>query len=399
VRNSDSGGVRHLKPLIGTVYLTIVTLSLAWSAIIPAFPQYLGALGAGFSLTGVIIAMKSIGQMASDVPGGFLLARFGIRRISILAYALSVAANLLLMAATSLRFIAVLVFFSGFFTSVLLTAFMAIVRTSVPAAYRGRALSLAGGALRIGMLFGPAIGGFLAQHAGVPAVFLFRSAVLLAGLTSFAVTFRYEPPGTRNTLGIAGQVRAVAHGLRGRWSAVLTVGLGVLVLMILRTSREYILPLWGQTLNLSPSRIGLAISIGAVFDLLLFIPAGFISDRHGRKIAMAVCTGTFSVGLAALALSSGVPGFIFAISLIGVGNGLGAGINMTTGTDLAPKGAISEFLGLWRLYGDLGSSFGPVIVGAVTAVTGPVVSVWTLAAVGAAGVVVMVFFAPETRDM
>ena len=51
-----------------------------------------------------------------------------------------------------------------------------------------------------------------------------------------------------------------------------------------------------------------------------------------------------------------------AAILTGIGNGFGSGIMMTLGADLAPKGSIGEFLGLWRLIGDIGSTGGPLVV-------------------------------------
>ena len=54
--------------------------------------------------------------------------------------------------------------------------------------------------------------------------------------------------------------------------------------------------------------------------------------------------------------------------LIAVGNGLGSGIVMTIGADTAPTVGRSQYLGGWRLCGDIGNSGGPLLVGAVAAV-------------------------------
>ena len=48
--------------------------------------------------------------------------------------------------------------------------------------------------------------------------------------------------------------------------------------------------------------------------------------------------------------------------------GLGSGIVMTIGADTASVRGRSQFLGGWRLCGDLGVSGGPLLVGAVAAV-------------------------------
>jgi len=84
---------------------------------------------------------------------------------------------------------------------------------------------------------------------------------------------------------------------------------------------------------------------------------------------------------------------------LGFGNGLGSGSMMTLGTDLAPKELLGEFLGLWRLIGDAGTSAGPIIVGSVAHAVGLSSAAVTLAAIGALSAGTIVVFVRETlRD-
>jgi len=415
------------KKLIAPVYLPVLLLSASWSALAPSFPQYLTGLGAGVATVGLVVAMKGIGQVASDRPGGLMLAAWGERRITIISYGVAIGANLLLYWSRDVTIVGLLTFVSGFATSILLTTVMTLVRRGVPSGARGRALAGVGGAVRVGMLLGPAAGGLLAEHFGVPPVFLLRTLLLIVGMISFAighpenqesrkaredhpplrggkesclaVPTSAAPPATGGGRGLRGAFGAVISGLRGRWYAVGTVGFVILALSILRTAREVIIPLWGESLGLPVSQIGIAMSLGAAFDLLLFLPAGIISDRRGRRASLTLCLSLFSLGLLLLLPAKGFALFIAAGILVGIGNGFGAGINMTTGTDLAPRNAVSEFLGLWRLYGDLGSAAGPILVGALTAAIalGPAVAV--TAAIGGLGVAVTVLVAPETKHI
>lgn len=391
-----------LSGLLLPAYLPIFFLALAWSALTPAFPQYLTGLGAGVTTIGFVIAMKGIGQVVSDAPGGFLLAAAGIRKITILSYLSAIAANVVLIWSRSVPVITVLTFVSGFSTSILLTTVVATIRMNVPAELRGRALAGVGGALRVGMLIGPVLGGAIAERVGTPTLFILRSVAFAGGMVAFitgtaTMVLSTAAPQKRRTPLTA--VADVWNDLRGRRRAVLTVGLAILILSILRSSREIILPLWGSHVGFSPGQIGVAMSIGAAFDLLLFFPAGIISDRWGRRTAAGLCLGIFSVGLFAILPAYTYLAFIAAASLIGFGNGFGAGINMTTGADLAPDRSIAEFLGLWRLYGDLGSAGGPILVGALAAAIaiGPAITVTAL--LGVFGTLVITLIAPETRDL
>lgn len=410
MKNSGESLRSTLGTLIAPAYIPVFFFAFSLSAITPVFPSYLAGLGAGVAAIGAVVSMRGLGQVFSDLPGGFLLAHWGIRPVVMASYIISIVSNVTLYFLRDISVIAAVVFVSGFSTSILITAIMARVRTTVPAGMRGRALSGVGGALRVGMLFGPFIGGVLAERLGVPVIFLVRAAAFTAGLTSYLIgeteggahVARASTPAA--TVGSApfafhDTVNRLRAGLAGRWYAIATVGFAILVLSILRSAREVIIPLWGEQLDLAPAQIGLAMSIGAAFDLLLFVPSGIISDRFGRKTAVTVCLVGFSAGLLLILPARGVILYAMAAALVGIGNGFGAGINMTTGTDLAPSGAVAEFLGLWRLYGDLGAAAGPAIVGSITAVLalGPAVGI--TAAIGLLGALVMATIAPETRDI
>ena len=73
------------------------------------------------------------------------------------------------------------------------------------------------------------------------------------------------------------------------------------------------------------------------------------------------------------------------MALIAAGNGLGAGIVMTLGADASPTEGRSQFLGAWRLCGDIGNSGGPLLVSAVAAVAPLAVACLTLGVLGLAG--------------
>ncbi len=389
---------KHLRALTWSAYVPVLFIAWAQSSITPAFPQYLTGLGAGVALVGLVVSMRGIGQAVSDVPGGLAIPRWGLKRVTTVGFVLATLANIGLVFITNVALIALLVFASGFFTSILMTSFMTLIRASVPATMRGRALAMLGGALRVGMLLGPIAGGAIAGSWGVSALFALRSVSLMLGLISFRARFPADTltDGPERASTVLRDLRRLAVGLRGRWFALATVGFSILILSILRSTREIILPMWGHRIGLDVASIGVVMSVGAAFDLILFLPSGFISDRYGRKVAAGLCLGVFSMGLLLLLPTQSAIGFFAAVALIGAGNGFGAGINMTTGTDLAPEGAVAEFLGIWRLYGDVGSAVGPVIVGSLAAGVALAPAVATVAAAGLVGTAVMVLVAPET---
>ncbi|MFT8648969.1 MAG: hypothetical protein ABF792_00710 [Bifidobacterium psychraerophilum] len=80
-----------------------------------------------------------------------------------------------------------------------------------------------------------------------------------------------------------------------------------------------------------------------------------------------------SIGHLAMPFATAEWGYILVAIVISVANGLGSGIVMTLGSDLASRYApddMPSFLGGWRTSTDSGSALGPLAISAMTAVAG-----------------------------
>src|SRR5581483_2854069 len=144
-----------------------------------------------------------------------------------------------------------------------------------------------------------------------------------------------------------------------------------------------IVPLYGaNVIGLDAGGVGAIVSISALIDVALFVPAGLLMDRLGRKYASIPSFVVMGLGMAVLPFTHSFLTLLLATGVIGLGNGLGAGTMMTLGADLAPREAAGEFLGLWRLVGDGGQMAGPLIVGGVTDLISYTATAFVLAGVG-----------------
>jgi hypothetical protein len=68
----------------------------------------------------------------------------------------------------------------------------------------------------------------------------------------------------------------------------------------------------------------------------------------------------------------------------------------TLGADLAPQEFGVEFLGVWRLIGDAGTTSGPVLLGGFADLLGISLAPVALAGFGVLAAVYLGFFVPET---
>jgi MFS family permease len=174
-------------------------------------------------------------------------------------------------------------------------------------------------------------------------------------------------------------------------------GLGHYLMQMVRAGPAVVIPLYGSTvLGLGVEQIGLIFGAASAIDMTLFYPTGIIMDRFGRKWAIVPSALIMGIGLAVIPFTTSFIGLMLAAMLNGFGNGLGSGVMLTLGADLAPPETRGEFIGLWSLIGDAGVTSGPVAIGAVADVLALQPAIWAIAAVGLGAGLVFGRYVPET---
>src|SRR4029078_759631 len=177
----------------------------------------------------------------------------------------------------------------------------------------------------------------------------------------------------------------------------LTAGLGVMSIGALRATRQTVIPLWGDHVGLDASTVSLVFGISTGMEMLLFYPAGSVMDRWGRKAVALPCLGVMSLGMLLLPLTTNFGSMVLVGLLIGFGNGLGSGIVMTLGADFSPEFGWAQFLGAWRVCGDLGTAGGPLIVTGATAAASLAAASLTMGGLGLGGVGLVLVLMSRTR--
>jgi MFS family permease len=258
------------------------------------------------------------------------------------------------------------------------------IRENVPNKLRGRALSIIGGILRFSLFLGPIIGGYMGKYMDFRYVFVFQSFIFMVGFFLICLFF----PRSRNTQNAktdttppfkyrvtnkkckktknSNIVLMYCNILYENKKLFFSMGLVIIILSFLRGSRQMLIPLWGENINLDSGDIGLIIGLSSVIGMTLFFPAGIIMDRFGRKWGAFPCILGLTLGLGLIPFSTNFGGLL-ALSIIAeTSNGLGSGLVMIFGTDFAPDNSTSEFLGIWRLISDIGKSLGPLFIGIIS---------------------------------
>lgn len=370
--------------LLAAVYAPTLLASIGFGAIIPLIAVQATALGASLGLAAFITGLSAIATMVFDLPAGTVAARLGERTSIVAACLLDAVVLVAVYLANSLPVLAVAVFVHGMTGAVFGLARQTYLTEAIPIRYRARGMSTLGGVFRIGYFLGPLAGSAILARGEIRDAFVFAAG---ASLLAAAVTLGLPalPSDRRNLLDADGQRPRTFAVLRRHRRSLLTVGVGCLGLMMIRSSRQVIIPLWADYNGVSPSMISLLFALSMAFDVLLFFPGGAIMDRFGRWWVSVPSMLVMSLGLVALPFTHSVEGIAVVASVLGLGNGVSSGIVMTLGADASPDFGRPQFLAGWRLLADTGQSLGPLIISGVTALFGLAVAAVVVGTLGCVG--------------
>lgn len=383
----------RLSSLTFSVYLPTFLFSIGEGAVLPIIPLFTRGRGASVAVAALVVAMRSLGTLLFDVPGGVVVSRFGDKGAMVAGTALVAAVAIGACPSRSVVVLAGLILVMGGGWAFWQVAWLAYVSEITPLAQRGRALSLFGGVNRAGTLIRPILGGFLGKHYGLESAFYAQAAMGIAASAVMFIVVR-KAAGSEAPGGGGAGGRLVATLVKHR-RVFLSAGLAVVALRVVRQCRDVFLPLWGSSIGLDVAQIGLVYGVSSFIDTGMFYPVGHVMDRWGRKWAGVPSLLLLSLGLLILPATTGLYGFALAM-LMAVGNGLGPGIVMTLGADFAPGARRGEFLGVWRFIGDVGSAGGPLVVSFIAGVASLGLAATFTAALGFTGALLMWRRVPET---
>jgi len=149
-------------------------------ALPPLFPLLRANLDASYAGLGLLVTMMNVATGLTQVPAGFLVDRFGARRLLLAGLVLMGTAMALLGLAQSYWLMLLLAIIAGIGNSVFHPADYALLSASVDRGWLGRAFSIHTFTGNLGFMLAP--GGMIL----LTALFGWRGALVAAGLLAFA---------------------------------------------------------------------------------------------------------------------------------------------------------------------------------------------------------------------
>lgn len=335
----------------------------------PILPLFARSFGVSLAAVGLTLSAFAVARMFVNLPSGLVADRWGRRVLLVGGPLITGIGSLLSATATGLVSLLVWRFLAGVGSAMYMTGAAIVVTDIATDANRGRMLAINQSALLLGVTLGPAIGGTVAEFAGLRAPFVVIGvAAIGASVWNFI-----RVPETRASRGEGATARASAPAQASGLRRSATLGLSLNFVLIAavsfavffaRSGRQVVLPLYGaDVIRISEGTIGGVFALMAFINLLLTVPAGTMVDRFGVKATIVPSAGVSLVGFALIAASHSFAPFVGAVIVLAVGSGLLGPAPPAYVAEIAPPELRGTAMGMFRTVGDLGFVIAPPTVG------------------------------------
>ena len=394
---ADTFSLRKIAlPAFGPSFL----FGLGEGAILPVIALTVRQLGGSVALAALMVTLIGIGSLVSNIPASIITTRYGERWAIVGAAVWGALGMVACVLAPALWVFGVGVFMVGMSAAVFGLARQSYLTEAVPFHFRARALSTLGGVMRIGLFVGPFLAAGLIHWMGIGGAYWAGvGSLMVAAVVAMRMPDLPAHAPVNDEGADLASVRAPATLLSVGTSHAkifLTVGIGALLVAAVRASRQAVIPLWAESIGLDAATTSLIYGLAGGIDMLVFYPAGKVMDRKGRVWVAVPSMAIMGVALLLTPFTHGAHTLLMASLLIGFGNGIGSGMIMTLGADYSPVAGRAHFLGLWRLMSDIGSTGGPALLSAVTALVSLAAGIWCTGLTAFAGAIVLWYWIPRT---
>ena len=351
-----SGFPREVKVLTASAFFVAV----GFGVIVPAMPLYAKSFGVNNSAVGLIVSMFAIARFSTGMFSGKFVDKFGERLV--FASGIFIVSLSTLLCAVAHSYIQLLTFrtFGGLGSSMFSVAASSIIMRSVEDDQRGRAQSVYNGSFLIGGIAGPAIGGLLTTISLRAPFFTYSITLFLAGTIGYFFLSSGKPAAHLENTGGENTTLRQALSMMPYRTALILAFVTNWVLVGLRSS---IMPLFVvDQLHSTTAIVGLGFTLTALFQGLLLLPAGTLSDIRGRRAALSIGSTVVMAGSIFLIFTVHPWMFLVAMCITGIG---GAFLSTTPANIVGDviRGKSGQVIALWQMAGDAGMIVGPIAVG------------------------------------
>jgi DHA1 family multidrug resistance protein-like MFS transporter len=147
-----------------------------------------------------------------------------------------------------------------------------------------------------------------------------------------------------------------------------------------------VLALYGQELGASAAVIGLMISLYGGTRLMMNIPAGYASEKYGRRRMMSAGCAVLVVSSLWVVVTNDLPSFFIAVIIQGLASSLFMTSALASVADLGTAGRRIEDMSLYQAANMIGASMGPALGGILAGLWGYDAPFWANGLIALCGI-------------
>lgn len=352
------------------IFIIILLDLMGIGLILPLFPFIALDIGLTPESITLVLAIYPIAQFFAGPVWGRLSDKHGRRPILMISMVGAVASYTLLGFADTVWLLMASRLIGGISAGNLAAAFAYITDITTPE-NRAKGMGLIGGALSLGFILGPAVGGLLA--GGDPENANLALVAFFAGGTSFLAllgTIFFLPESLSDDVRAKIAERPKMNRIqqfkvvRTR-GPVLTLFGAALIFAAAESVFTTTFPLFANAkLGLGPRDVGLILSFAGVVMVVMQLKAiGPLSRKFGELNLITTGCFVYAVGLAIVATANGLPQLLLAQIFLPIGLSI---VNPSLSSLISKECADTErgvVMGLYQSVGSLGRGMGPIYSG------------------------------------
>jgi DHA1 family multidrug resistance protein-like MFS transporter len=341
---------------------TLFVVMLGYGIVIPILPFYIESMDAGGTELGLLTASYAVMRLICGPIWGSLSDRMGRKPILLIGIFGYVITMIWFGLATQLWMLFAARILSGILSSATAPTTMAYIGDSTPEKERGGGMGLLGAAGGVGTIFGPVLGGFLADKSLATPFFVAAGMALL----SFVLTAIFLPESLPVTERQKKEDEGKLIDLKSWWAALFSPIGSLLLLTFISTSGLMIFAnVFGlytlEKFDFGPEDVGVTMMVlGLVSALTQGLLAGPATKRWGDEWVIKVTLLGTAVGFLLMLLANSYLSILLATAFFALMTALQvpALTSLTSRRATIPQGIAmglsNSFISLGRIVGPIG---------------------------------------------
>ncbi|WP_292518749.1 MFS transporter [Methanoculleus sp.] len=347
------------KRIYNVLFISVFATMLGLGVVSPLLPIYAENLGATGIWLGIIFSAFALSRSVFMPIIGRISDRRGRKWIILIGMFAYAALSLTYLIAGDVYSLTVVRFAHGVASAMVVPIAMAYIADLSEKGKEGSQMGNFSISMFLGLGMGPLLGGFLNDAFGMPSVFYVMAALSAFATLLVAISLPEAKPGMLTLPD--GQPIPMREIFR------LPVMRGVLIFTLIsalgRGGMMVFIPVFGPFIAISPTEVGIILSVNTFLMAFLQVPVGRLTDT-GNKVALIVIGSAIAaVALAVIPLSGSFWPLLVITSIIGVGGAIQQPSIMALTVDAGRSIGMGTSMGAYNTTFGIGMIVAPLIGG------------------------------------